>query len=131
LLRNLAYAGQMGAAGLQRSPKIWPQIPAPAAAPRSQNVRRSAYVANAIPVPTMGDAPVTGARSRPYMVPSRQRSPGGPCGSLASARRQCGPSRGRAAGEGSASGISVRRRQLAVRSLGPPTTMSFRLAIGH
>jgi hypothetical protein len=33
------------------------------------------------------------------------------CGSLTSARRQCGLSRGRAAGKGSASGISVRPRQ--------------------
>ncbi len=44
LLRNLAYAGQMCTGRLRRSPKIWPQKAASATPPRSQNVRRSAYV---------------------------------------------------------------------------------------
>jgi hypothetical protein len=34
-------------------------------------------------------------------------------------------------GQGSASGIFSAASAMAVRSLGPPTTMSFRLAIGH
>src|ERR1039457_2906805 len=84
-----------------------------------------------VPLPRMWDAPVTGARSCPYMGPVpvtisgrvlREfdfRSPA--VRSITRPRRWVG-FRFRDLSAASA---------MAVRSLGPPTTMSFRLAIGH